>query len=88
MTTDKHTYVIIGLLVVNVFLLGGLYAERNRNARDLLQNAVDNVSSCEDNIKAWKTKYAAQPGSSETKSELSSILSNCLDKIDSAKKAI
>lgn len=82
MNDAKHTYMILGLLVLVVVLLVMVLVKINEPANVLVDRSADNVMACREAIAAWNMKYPKGAAVNDAaRTELSAIIDNCSSKI-------
>ncbi len=87
---DKHTYIIIGLLLVIIVMLFMLISANNKSVSDLLGKASEKIAACQENVSAWNAKYGGQGKvvTPAAKAELDTILAACQSDVNAAQEKI
>ncbi|MCK6462581.1 MAG: hypothetical protein L6Q29_02050 [Candidatus Pacebacteria bacterium] len=86
MNKDRHFYIIIGLLIVIVALLVFVLREARKPVTSLIDQAVNNIRSCNEKVEEWRQKHPAGTTVDDSaRNELSGILDNCISLVGESK---
>ena len=93
MNTQNNNYkylvlVLWGSMIVLLAVVIGLAKKKDVAVADVYKKTAENISDCRLAVADWDIKYAPADivSKKETRVELASVLNNCEEKIDSAKR--